>query len=102
MNSHLESSLEQNAQASQDEAATVSPATPGQDDPAAQAPKLDLIEMTVSFVSPALFGKVCIAYFGSMYSAQPGKGWGIALCAAILFTVTMLMRFVWRYRHYSE
>lgn len=65
-------------------------------------PELNMVEMAVSFVSPALFGKICILLFGSLYSAHPGKGYGIALLASISFTVVMLMRFAWRYRHYSE
>lgn len=64
--------------------------------------QINMVEMAVSFVSPALFGKLCILYFGSMYSAHPGKGYGIALLVSISFTLVMLGRFVWRYRHYSE
>lgn len=64
--------------------------------------KIDMVEMAVAFVSPALFGKLGILFFGSNYSAHPGKGYGIGLSLSILFTLVMLGRFVWRYRHYSE
>ncbi|MEZ0371222.1 MAG: hypothetical protein ACAI44_19165 [Candidatus Sericytochromatia bacterium] len=64
--------------------------------------KIDMVEMAVSFLSPALLGKVMILYFGSNFSSKPGKGYGIGLSLAILFTLVMLGRFVWRYKDYSE
>lgn len=83
---------------------TSAEAASGVSDASAEKPKqeLDMVEMGISFVSPALFGKLCLLYFGSMYSAHPGKGYGIGLVISILFTLTMLGRFAWRYRHYSE
>ncbi|PKL74716.1 MAG: hypothetical protein CVV27_19070 [Candidatus Melainabacteria bacterium HGW-Melainabacteria-1] len=65
-------------------------------------PKLDITEMAISFVMPALFGKLLILYFGSNYSSKPGQGYGIGLSITILFTLVMLGRFVWRYKDYSE
>lgn len=64
--------------------------------------KINMTEMMVAFLSPALFGKMMLLYFGSMYSKEPGRGWGIALCCAILFTLTMVGRFIWKYKDYSE
>lgn len=74
---------------------------------AAEAPpkekeKLDMVEMAVTFVSPALFGKLLILYFGSNYSSKPGQGYGIGLVVTIIFTVAMLIRFIWRYKDYAE
>jgi len=67
-----------------------------------ESPKLNLMEMAITFVSPALVGKLLIVYFGSMYSAHPGQGYGVALSVSILFTLTMIGRFLWKYRNYAE
>lgn len=64
--------------------------------------QINMTEMAVTFVSPALFGKMMLLYFGSMYSQHPGEGYGIGLCCAIVFTLTMVGRFIWKYKDYSE
>lgn len=75
-----------------------SPAT----DAAPPKQELNMVEMAVTFVCPALVTKILLFYFGSMYSMHPGEGYGIALCCTIAFTLIMLSRFVWRYRNYTE
>ena len=55
-----------------------------------------------AFLMPTLIGKLCILYFGLNYSDNPGEGYGYGLAASILFTVTMLALFVWKFRNYEE
>jgi hypothetical protein len=45
-----------------------------------------------------LVGKSMVLYFGAMYSDEPGQGWGYWLAGAIIFTLTMIGRFLWRYK----
>jgi len=68
----------------------------------AQKRKKTLKDMIVAFLMPTLFGKVCVLYFGIHYSRYPDEGYGWGLAAAIVFTVSMLGRFLWRYRKYEE
>ena len=58
----------------------------------------DLFSM---FLVPTLIGKLLLFYFGLMYTAYPGEGYGYALLASIVFTVTMVARFLWKYRDYD-
>ena len=53
------------------------------------------------FLVPTLIGKLLLFYFGLMYTAYPGEGYGYALLASIVFTVTMVARFLWKYRDYD-
>ena len=62
--------------------------------------KLKMMDLVVTFVMPTLLGKCFIAYFGAYYSKYPGEGYGYALAASLLFTVTMVCRFLWKYRHH--
>jgi len=55
-----------------------------------------------AFFMPTIVGKIFIMQFGSMYSAEPGAGWGWWLAGAIGFTVFMLGRFLWKYRNYKD
>jgi hypothetical protein len=55
-----------------------------------------------AFLLPTLIGKVCILYFGLNYSDNPGEGYGIGLVISILFTVTMLGLFLWKYRNHED
>lgn len=65
-------------------------------------PKLDMTEMFITYISPAVFGKLLTLFFGSYYSSHPGEGYGIGLVICIVFTLAMLARFVWKYRHLGE
>jgi hypothetical protein len=59
-------------------------------------------DMIIALAIPTVFGKTLIVYFGGMYTAEPGEGWGYALFAAIFLTVSNLCRFVWKYRNHSD
>lgn len=64
--------------------------------------KMDLKDMFVMSLCPLMFGKLLIFYFGSNFSSNPGEGYGIGLSAAIVFTLVMAGRFVWKYRDYQD
>ncbi|MGE3727019.1 MAG: hypothetical protein AB7I41_15770 [Candidatus Sericytochromatia bacterium] len=64
--------------------------------------KLDLKDLFIMSLCPLMFGKLLIFYFGSNFSSNPGEGYGIGLSLAILFTLAMAGRFVWKYRDYQE
>lgn len=55
-----------------------------------------------SFLVPTLIGKAFILYFGLKYSDNPGEGYGYGLIAAIVFMVTTLSLFVWKYRNTED
>jgi hypothetical protein len=55
-----------------------------------------------AFLLPTLIGKVLILYFGLNYSEYPDEGYGIGLVLSILFTVTMLGLFLWKYRNHED
>ena len=57
---------------------------------------------TLTFLSPTLFGKVLILYFGLNYSSSPGEGYGIGLALSILFTISSLAAFLWSNRNYVD
>lgn len=66
------------------------------------SPKGMLGQFIRAFLMPTLVGKMFILYFGLNYAEFPGEGYGIGLVIAILFTVTMLGLFLWKYRHYED
>lgn len=51
---------------------------------------------------PTLFGKTLIMFFGLQYASYPDQGYGYGLAISIIFTLTMIARFLWRYRHYND
>ena len=57
-----------------------------------------LIDFFLAFFMPMVVGKSMVLYFGAMYSDEPGQGWGYGLAGAILFTLAMIGRFLWRYK----
>lgn len=59
-------------------------------------------DLIVAFLCPMLVGKTLVMFFGLNYSQYPGEGYGYGLALSAAFTVFMLLRFVWKYRHYSE
>lgn len=65
-------------------------------------PKFDLKDFVISSLMPTLVGKSLVIYFGLHYSSDPGEGYGYGLIAAILFTLFMLGRFLWKYRNYED
>ncbi len=62
-------------------------------------PKMNVVDLLLAFVGPAVLGKSLVLYFGAHYSASPGDGYGIGLVLSILFTTTMIGRFIWKYRN---
>jgi hypothetical protein len=67
-----------------------------------QSPKKVLKDFLISFLMPTLIGKGFVIYFGLNYTNYPGEGYGYGLAIAICFTLTMLSRFIWKYRHYED
>jgi hypothetical protein len=61
-----------------------------------------LKDFLISFASPTFIGKALVLYFGLNYTNYPGEGYGYGLAVAIIFTVFMLVRFIWKYRHYDD
>jgi len=49
-----------------------------------------------------IFGKTLVIYFGMNYTNHPGRGYGIGLAISILFTLVMIIRFLWKYRHFKS
>ena len=64
--------------------------------------KRELTSMIVTFACPTLIGKGLILYFGLNYSSDPGRGYGVGLVLSIVFTLTMLGLFLWRFRNYED
>lgn len=64
--------------------------------------KIKLIDLIMTFIGPTLIGKGFILYFGLNYSSHPGEGYGTGLFISILFTLTMIAKFIWKYRNYEE
>lgn len=64
--------------------------------------KIDKKDLLFTFLFPAIFGKMALVYFGLMYSAYPGEGWGYALAGCVAFTFVMVARFLWKYRHHDD
>jgi hypothetical protein len=64
--------------------------------------KFDLKDFVISSLMPTLVGKSLVLYFGLHYSEEPGEGYGYGLIAAILLTLLMLGRFLWKYRNYED
>lgn len=64
--------------------------------------KLDLKDFFIMSLCPLMFGKLLIFYFGSNFSSNPGEGYGIGLSLAVIFTLAMAGRFIWKYRDYQE
>lgn len=59
-------------------------------------------DLVTTFAFPMLIGKSLILFFGLMYSAFPGEGYGTGLVISLIFTVVMAGRFVWKHRHYED
>jgi len=64
--------------------------------------KLDRKDLLFTMLFPSIIGKMALVYCGLMYSAYPGEGWGYALSGFICFTVLMVARFLWKYRHWDD
>lgn len=61
-----------------------------------------LFDFLRSFLMPTFIGKAFILYFGLHYSSHPGEGYGIGLIIAVIFTLTMLGLFFWKYRNTED
>jgi hypothetical protein len=61
-----------------------------------------LKDFLLPFLFPTLIGKCLILYFGLNYSDNPGEGYGTGLVLSIAFTLTMLGRFLWKFRDYED
>lgn len=70
--------------------------------PPKKSPPLKLSDLILTFLTPTLVGKTLLIYFGLNYTDHPGEGYGYGLIIAILFTATMMGRFLWKYRNYEE
>ncbi len=64
--------------------------------------KIAKTDLWFTFLFPVVIGKMALVYTGLMYSAYPGDGWGYALSAILVFTVSMVARFLWKYRHWDD
>ena len=64
--------------------------------------KLELRPLIITFLCPTLLGKALVLYFGLNYSESPGEGYGYGLAFSMIFTVMMLGRFLWKFRHYDD
>jgi hypothetical protein len=51
---------------------------------------------------PVIIGKMALVYFGLMYSAYPGDGWGYALAGFIVLSLGSVARFLWKYRDFDD
>lgn len=58
--------------------------------------------MVVAFLLPTLVGKSLVLIFGALYALYPGEGWGWYLIGSLLFTATMVARFLWKYRNWED
>lgn len=58
----------------------------------------ELKDFIFPFLVPTLIGKSLVLYFGLNYSEYPGEGYGYGLIITIAFTLTMMARFLWRFR----
>ncbi len=61
-----------------------------------------LTDFAKSFLMPTLIGKSFVLYFGINYSAYPDEGYGYGLIASIVFTVTSLVLFAWKYKDVED
>lgn len=59
-------------------------------------------DLVLTGVGPLIITKLAVVYFGLMYSAYPDQGYGYWLTGSIVFTLTTLARFIWKYRNYSD
>lgn len=69
---------------------------------AAAVSKLQRKDLLLTMLFPTIVGKMALVYFGLMYSAYPGEGWGYALLGSVCFTIFMVARFLWKYRHWDD
>lgn len=67
-----------------------------------QVNQTNLKNFLIAFLMPTLIGKSLVVYFGLHYSEFPGEGYGYGLAGSMLFTVTMLGRFLWKYRNVED
>lgn len=67
-----------------------------------QTSQKNLKRFLIAFLMPTLIGKSLVVYFGLNYSEFPGEGYGYGLAASMSFTVFMLLRFIWVYRHVQD
>lgn len=68
----------------------------------AKRTKISPMDFIVSFLCPTILGKILILHFGINYATYPGRGYGTGLALSIAFTLTMIGRFLWKYRHYED
>ncbi len=64
--------------------------------------KISTRDLLLTVVSPLVITKLGVVYFGLMYSAYPGEGYGWWLTFFIVFTLFTLGRFIWKYRNYTD
>jgi hypothetical protein len=59
-------------------------------------------DLVISMSIPFLIGKSLILYFGLMYSAYPGEGYGVWLIITIVVSLLLAGRFLWKHRDYDD
>jgi hypothetical protein len=64
--------------------------------------KMSPFDLVAAFLVPTIVGKAAILYFGANYAGHPGRGYGVGLVVAFLFTLCMIGRFLWKYRNYED
>jgi hypothetical protein len=64
--------------------------------------KIETRDLFFTLLFPILIGKVGLVFFGLMYAAYPGDGWGYALLGMIALSLTLVARFLWKYRDYDD
>jgi hypothetical protein len=63
---------------------------------------IDKRDLFFTLLFPVIIGKMALVFFGLMYSAYPGDGWGYALSGFIILSLSLVVRFLWKYRHYDD
>lgn len=53
-------------------------------------------------LAPFLIGIVLMVLFGTMYTNEPGRGYGWGLLSGGLLIVSSFGGFLWRYRNYED
>jgi hypothetical protein len=64
--------------------------------------KITAFDFIIAFLLPTLIGKGLVIWFGALYSEYPGMGYGWAMIGAGVFTLSMIARFLWKYRNYKS
>lgn len=64
--------------------------------------KIEKKDLFFTFLFPIIIGKMALVFFGLMYSAYPGDGWGYALSGFVALSLFFVVRFLWKYRDFDD